>query len=140
MSVLSIRRALAGALLLCCAVLSAASVVAQSKPGQPEQGQDDVVRVNTELVQTDVMVFDKRGRFVDGLKPEQFALRVDNKPQTIAFFERVTSGSLRAQPNPQTNAETPLSSALVRVGVRDLKNDRIGSAMKWIEVPNISAP
>ena len=27
----------------------------------------------------------------------------------------------------------------VRVGVRDLKNDRIGSAMKWIEVPNISS-
>src|ERR1044072_1319503 len=55
------------------------------------QQDDDVVRVNTELVQTDVMVFDKKGRFVDQLKPEQFQLVVDNQPQQIAFFERVAN-------------------------------------------------
>jgi hypothetical protein len=38
------------------------------------------------------MVFDKKGHFVDGLKAEQFALKVDNKPQTVSFFDRVTSG------------------------------------------------
>ncbi len=32
-------------------------------PAKPELG-DDVIRVNTELVQTDVMVFDKSGHFV----------------------------------------------------------------------------
>src|SRR5258706_4530048 len=51
------------------------------------------MRVKTELVQTDVTVVDKRGRFVEGLKPEQFELRIDAKPQTLAFFEQVTTGS-----------------------------------------------
>ena len=58
----------------------------------PRQGQD-VVRVNTSLVQTDVVVFDKQGGFVDGLKREQFALKVDGKPRDISFFERVVAGS-----------------------------------------------
>ncbi|MDQ3133336.1 MAG: VWA domain-containing protein, partial [Acidobacteriota bacterium] len=47
-----------------------------------------------ELIQTDVMVFDNQGRFVSGLKPEQFLLRVDGQPQQILFFERVTTGSV----------------------------------------------
>lgn len=54
---------------------------------------DDVLLVKTELVQTDVTVVDKRGRFVDGLKPAQFELRVDNKLQPLAFFEQVAAGS-----------------------------------------------
>ena len=54
---------------------------------------DDVVRVKTELVQTDVTVVDKQGRFVGGLKPEQFGLRVDGRSQPLAFFEQVTAGS-----------------------------------------------
>src|SRR5437870_4073208 len=60
---------------------------------QPQPSQEDIVRVNTELVQTDVMVFAKDGKFVDGLKREQFELRVDGKPHDISFFERVASGS-----------------------------------------------
>ncbi|HEX7996978.1 MAG TPA: VWA domain-containing protein [Pyrinomonadaceae bacterium] len=62
---------------------------------QKPQETDDVIRINTELVQTDVMVFDKGGRFVDGLKPEQFEVRVDGKPVTVSFVERVTAGSTR---------------------------------------------
>jgi VWFA-related protein len=61
---------------------------------QPANQTDDVIRINTELVQTDVMVFDRRGRFVDGLQPEQFELSLDGKTQTISFFERVAAGSL----------------------------------------------
>lgn len=68
-----------------------ATAQTQTKPA-PSPEQDDVIRVNIELVQTDVMVFDKKGQFVDGLKADQFALKVDNKPQTISFFDRVMSG------------------------------------------------
>jgi VWFA-related protein len=78
---------------LCWFVFIVPLAAAQTKPATPEQ--DDVIRVDTTLVQTDVMVFDKKGHFVDGLKPDQFALKIDNKPQPIAFFERVASGSLR---------------------------------------------
>jgi VWFA-related protein len=51
------------------------------------------VRVYSDLVQTDVMVFDKDGRFVNGLKREDFELRIDGKPQPVEFFERVSTGS-----------------------------------------------
>jgi len=55
---------------------------------------DDVVRVKTELVQTDVTVVDKRGRFVSGLTANDLELRVDSKLQPLAFFEEVTAGSV----------------------------------------------
>src|SRR5438128_1860736 len=92
----------------------AISICAQTKPSQtPERA--DVIRVNTELVQTDVMVFDKKGRFVDGLTGEQFALKVDNKPQTISFFERVTSGKQSQRAGaPAGNALTNIASGVVR--------------------------
>ena len=65
------------------------------KPAQPQQQPDDVVRVNTELVQTGVMVLDKKGHFVDGLRREQFELSVDGKPQPISFFEQIQAGSAK---------------------------------------------
>ena len=41
------------------------------------------------------MVFDKKGGFISGLKPEQFELTVDGKPQPITFFEQVRAGSAK---------------------------------------------
>jgi VWFA-related protein len=69
----------------------------QQQPAQNKSSQqdEDVLRIKTELVQTDLMVFDKQGRFVEGLKPEQFELTLDGKSQPISFFERVATGSAR---------------------------------------------
>ncbi|HEV7799315.1 MAG TPA: hypothetical protein VGO73_14240, partial [Pyrinomonadaceae bacterium] len=64
----------------------------QSPSPKPPQ-EDDVVRVSTSLVQTDVMVFDKQGKFVEGLKPEQFQVKINGAPVTISFLELVTTGS-----------------------------------------------
>jgi VWFA-related protein len=78
-----------------CLHLLAALAVAQTQPQpkpSPEQS-DDVVRVFTELRQTDVMVFDAQGKFVDNLTRENFELRVDGKPVPITFFERVEAGA-----------------------------------------------
>src|SRR6266404_4218280 len=80
-------------LLLICLLVFAPKALGQKQPPTPPQPADDVVRVKAELVQTDVTVVDKRGRFVAGLKPEQFELRVDAKPQSLAFFEQVAAGS-----------------------------------------------
>jgi VWFA-related protein len=73
----------------------------QQSPAQPAAqtpsaagNEEDVVRISTELMQTDVMVFDKAGKFVEGLGPEQFELKVDGKPQQIAFFERIRAGTV----------------------------------------------
>jgi VWFA-related protein len=82
-------------------------------PSKPEQA-DEVIQVRTDLVQTDVMVFDKKGHFVDGLRPEQFKLSLDGQAHTISIFERVTSGSkleaaqlatMRASASNQGNAK-----------------------------------
>jgi VWFA-related protein len=74
----------------------------QTPPGTVTQDQTDVVRVKTELVQTDVMVFDKEGRFVNGLNREDFELRIDGKVKPIEFFERVAVGT--ADEESQLNA------------------------------------
>jgi VWFA-related protein len=68
----------------------------QGPPLQPEEGE--VVRVNTEIVQTDVAVFDRQGRFVDDLKREQFDLRVDGAPVPVTFFERAGGGGQAGPP------------------------------------------
>jgi VWFA-related protein len=39
------------------------------------------------------MVFDKQGRFVNGLKREDFDLRIDGKPRPVEFFERIAAGN-----------------------------------------------
>ncbi len=65
--------------------------------GQEPRPSDDVVRITTELVQTGVVVVDKQGRFVDGLKPEDFVLKVDGKAVSPLFFERVMAGTVREE-------------------------------------------
>lgn len=80
------------AVLFCLSALFLTAHAQQSKPALQEQ-TDETIRISTELVQTDVTVFDKQGRFVEGLKPEQFQLFVDGRLQTISFFERIAAGS-----------------------------------------------
>jgi len=63
------------------------------QPRETGQQTGNVVRIGTDLFQTGVMVFDRQGRFVDGLKREQFELRVDGKPQQISFFDIVAAGT-----------------------------------------------
>ena len=70
---------------------------AQDTDPKAASTQDDVVRVNTNLVQTDVMVFDKQGNFIPGFGPEQFTVTVDGQPQSLAFFEQVAAGSAQEQ-------------------------------------------
>ncbi|MDX6288849.1 MAG: hypothetical protein QOH42_648 [Blastocatellia bacterium] len=109
-----IRRSTNCLLILTCLVLGAASIPAQSQPERPKADQDDVIRVNTELVQTDVMVFDKKGRFVEGLKPDQFALKVDNKPRTVSFLEHVKSQGVLEEKRTQLTPGGESAASVVR--------------------------
>jgi VWFA-related protein len=67
---------------------------------------DDVIRIKTELVQTEVMVFDKQGHFVTGLRPDQFQLTLNGGRQQVSFFEQIASGSL-AEASQLAAARTP---------------------------------
>ena len=86
------RRTLALSLLL-LAAFSLPALAQKDDRAQKAEQADDVVRVTTELVQTEIMVFDKRGSFVDGLSPEQFELTLEGTKQPVSFFERVRAGS-----------------------------------------------
>lgn len=81
--------------LLCC--LAAAAFAQQQSgspspaPEEPAQDVDDeVIKVNTAIIQTGVAVFDKKGNFVPDLKLEDFELEVDGKPVAVSFFEANT--------------------------------------------------
>jgi VWFA-related protein len=87
--------------ILICLLALSLDILGQT--GSRPQDQSEVVRVFTDLVQTDVMVFDKQGRFADGLRREDFELRIDGKVKPIEFFERISVGSV--------NEETQLSAA-----------------------------
>ena len=79
-----------------CLSLFPAMVFSQTKP-EPSGEAQDVVKFETSLVQTDVMVFDKKGRFVDGLKPEEFQLKINNTQREISFFEAIRSGGFTSR-------------------------------------------
>ncbi len=83
-------------LVLFCLVANPLAGVAQTQPQDPK-GERDVLRVFTELVQTDVMVFDKDGEFVNNLQREDFELRIDGKLKPIEFFERITAGTVNEE-------------------------------------------
>ena len=78
-------------------VLTISLVITAALGQDPRPANDDPIRINTELVQTSVVVLDKQGRFVEGLKPEEFLLKVDGRPVTPSFFERVIAGTVREE-------------------------------------------
>jgi VWFA-related protein len=96
---------------LCLCLFTANIARAQQQPARPTPSptppitnqtlppaqDEDIVRINTQLVQTDVMVFDREGRFVDNLTRDQFELRVDGQAREISFFEQVRAGSINEE-------------------------------------------
>jgi Ca-activated chloride channel homolog len=77
---------------LLCAALSArsASTQTQADPREPSQqtggGASLQFAVSVETVTLDVVVVDKKGRFVPGLKQESFEVLEDGVPQSLSFF------------------------------------------------------
>src|SRR2546427_4338703 len=78
---------------VCLIALSVGAQAQKTSQTKPSTSDDDIVRVKTELIQTDVSVVDRRGRFIEGLSPDQFQLRVDGKEQTLLFFDQVNTGT-----------------------------------------------
>ena len=91
-----------------------AIVFSQTKP-DPSGDAQDVIKFDTSLVQTDVMVFDKNGKFVDGLKPEQFQLKIDKSPREISFFEIVRSGGFTNK-REEAKADQPIDAGEPKPG------------------------
>src|SRR6201988_5509606 len=63
------------------------------------QQQEDVVRVKSNLVNIDVIVKDKKGKYVSDLKAEDFVVTENGQPQKIEFFDAPLSKTEAKKPN-----------------------------------------
>src|SRR5438067_1890326 len=109
--------------LLLTSVLSAAS--GQPPPQSPSSApqtiprdeEQEVVRITTNLVQVDVVVT-KDGKQVTDLKPEDFEIFEDGKPQKITNFSYVSNVSAGASSNASSpsarDKNAPVIPAVVR--------------------------
>ena len=68
------------------AALILAGALTPYEPVSQAQDQDDVIKVNTELVVLNATVIDKSGKFVTGLKPNEFHLFEDGTEQKMVTF------------------------------------------------------
>lgn len=71
------------------------------------QGDDDVVRITTNLVQVDAVVTDRKGKPVTDLRPEEVEIREDGRPQKVTNFSYVALES--SEPSqPAKSRDKPL--------------------------------
>jgi VWFA-related protein len=86
-----VRNFLSSAISIVLAMLMPPSLVAQQPQQQPQPQPDQqssyTVKVNSDLVLTNVLVRDKTGAVVRGLTAEDFAIEENGKPQQIASFD-----------------------------------------------------
>src|SRR5215204_164276 len=65
--------------------LGSLSLIAHAQ-NSPKQ-DDDVVKVKSNLVNIDVMVKDKKGKYISDLKAEDFTITENGQPQKVEFFD-----------------------------------------------------
>jgi VWFA-related protein len=96
-----------------------------------QQGSEYVFRTGSDLVLVNVTVRDKSGNLVQGLKPENFTILEDNKPQKVVSFdvENVdavpASDVAQAQPLPEIAPERENPSASAADAAKQFKDRRL---------------
>jgi VWFA-related protein len=75
-------------ILLIALASSAAALHGQGQAPQPQQ-PPITFRAEVNYVEVDARVLDQQGKFITGLKPEDFAIFEDGKPQKVAAFSMV---------------------------------------------------
>jgi VWFA-related protein len=131
-------RARAASALLCLSfgIFDSGSQIPGLASGQKKTPETPTIRVKVALVQTDVMVFDRQGRFVPDLKMDQFELKIDGKTQPFSFMELVSAGSAhdeaiwakeerRSQPEAPVAATNPGRTLLFFVDDWHMAEDNI---------------
>ncbi|MCU0237993.1 MAG: VWA domain-containing protein [Pyrinomonadaceae bacterium] len=98
--------------------LNSLAQTANPSPTPPSTVEDDdVVVINTTLIQIDVTVTDKKGKIVKDLKPEDFEIYENKEKQTITNFSFIENQQPKKnEPNeikPQ-NSKIPLPPARIK--------------------------
>jgi VWFA-related protein len=98
-----------------------AYALGQTQPAAQQQQEDeDVVRITTNLVQVDAVVTDKSGNQVTDLKPEEFEITEDGRPQTVTNFSYIDINP-KSAPGQQPVASTPAGISPARVRPQDVR-------------------
>jgi VWFA-related protein len=96
-----------GLFVFCLSNIAFAQDAQKTPVPQPTvENEEEVLEIRTNLIQTGVMVFDKNGRQIDGLKQEDFELKVDGKPVSLSFFEKLTAVKKAANEEKQESTQT----------------------------------
>lgn len=67
-------------------ILTQTGIVRAQQSGTGQSDQDEVIKVETALVQLRAVVTNRKGEIVDNLRQEDFEVFEDGKPQAINFF------------------------------------------------------
>ena len=113
------KKLLSNCLISTLALLMGTYASGQQAPRKPDEG---TLRISADLVQVDVLVTDRAGKPVTGLRPEDFELYDNNKPQLINHFSfeqtlstKVQSGGSDAGPLPKSVSSGELKRVLAFV-------------------------
>ena len=84
-------------------------VLLTQAPQAQAQEPDDVVKVKSNLVNIDVIVKDKKGKYISDLKPEDFTVTENGVAQKIEFFDAPVARPDIRKPG-ETVAEAPATN------------------------------
>jgi VWFA-related protein len=104
------RRSLVG-LLVALAVSLQPGLAQSQKDKDAQKKQDDAIRVETRLVTMDVIVKDKKGKYITDLKTEDFTVFENGNVQKVDFFEPPLGGGSETPQPRTTDPVTPATSA-----------------------------
>lgn len=93
----------------------------QQRPPRQENEQEDVVRISTALVQTDVVVTDKSDRIIPDLKLGDFELYENGKKQDLKFMEFVSVDTARRAEGERPTSLPPGAEIPHDVTAKELK-------------------
>ena len=97
-------------LVLLLSITIALSQTTKPQKPQDEVGPDDVVRITTQLVQTDVIVVDNKDRVIPDLKMADFELYDNGKKQELKFLEFVSVDTGRRTEGSRPGSDVPASA------------------------------
>jgi len=76
--------------------------------------QDEVVKVKTNLVNIDVIVKDKKGKYISDLKAEDFTITENGQPQKLEFFDAPLSRTDTVKPGETVGVAPPPPATATR--------------------------
>jgi VWFA-related protein len=108
--------------------LMALGTVSLTSQPTGEQSAGPVIRVTVDLVQVDAVVTDAKGRHVTGLKPEDFEILEDGKPQKITHFSYMPGNAIpggQAPVNPAPKQPSAKTSEAIPAPAKALRPEEV---------------